>query len=46
MEKYRVWLKGWVEVEAENDDDAISQAFDDLGEMTVTKYSSELVEGE
>lgn len=46
MEKCRVWLKGWVVVETENADEAITEAFDNLAEMAVTDYLQELFEEE
>lgn len=38
MKNYKVFLKGFVEVEAENEEDALEKAIDCLEDMYVTDH--------
>ena len=44
MERYRVWFKVFVELDAKDAEDALECALDDLAYMTVTDHSEDKLE--
>lgn len=46
MKTYKVTFRCWVQVEAENEDEALEIALDELANAYVTDHTEEVVENE